>query len=615
MTHTGGDDRAPPRAARRAPATPTARAGAALLVGAGAAVAVLQVLQGVIGQFNPRPAISALITIGVAAASLALDRLRTRRQRRLAIEERRRKLERALVCWPPPLVPDANPYALGVFPRRRDLPADDRYVPRNVDDRLVAAIKQSPFVVVYGPKRSGKSRTALEAAAKALPDAIAVAPNDEDGLRTLLDLQPPMEPTAPQAVLWLDSLERYDEVVDSTMLELLHEIPLDVTIVATIRDDAYRELLSAAGERGDAARAVASAARAFELPAELTTDELRDAHSMYPGEKVDQGLGPCFATAGTEEDAPPVVERKPLPELPDTDGAVVKDPLFTAPTAVALASLALIGIVSLAIGFQKPEPPTIAERADAIKHDLVASGRSVITAQKVTFHGDPSYLFIFHDKRFSNSGPSPSDEIRIYDQRGSKLVERFHFQPREPGFLYQYRYLGDLDSNDEVELYGGFGRNAESSLALLPFILRWDDESASYQITTLQADAPTLTTGVNASSATTPYVNAYRQPVTLTDQGGRTTLSGYRVQDFAITSNPDRYVRALAVKVRTPDIVGRVELQGYGIDLTGERPNLIPCAFGEGRPLFGSWSPTRFLSNEVRERWEAYLKRHQCGPH
>jgi hypothetical protein len=310
-----------------------------------------------------------------------------------------------------------------------------------------------------------------------------------------------------------------------------------------------------------------------------------------------------------------VIERKPLPELSDADGAVVKDPLFTAPAAVALAALALIGIVSLAIGFQKPEPPTIAERADAIKHDLVASGRSVITAQKVTFHGDPSYLFIFHDKRFSNSGPSPSDEIRIYDQRGSKLVERFHFQPREPGFLYQYRYLGDLDSNDEVELYGGFGRNAESSLALLPFILRWDDESASYQITTLQADAPTLTTGVSATTATTPYVNAYRQPVTLTDQGGRTTLSGYRVQDFAITSNPDRYVRALAVKVRTPDIVGMVELQGYGIDLTGERPHLIACVFGEGRPLFGSWSPTRFLSNEVRERWDAYLKRHQCGPH
>ena len=91
MSAIGADGRSALRTARRPAATPTARAGAAILVGATAAVAILQVLQQAIGQFNPRPAISVLITAAVALATLALDRARTRRQRRQAAAEDSKK--------------------------------------------------------------------------------------------------------------------------------------------------------------------------------------------------------------------------------------------------------------------------------------------------------------------------------------------------------------------------------------------------------------------------------------------------------------------------------------------------------------------------------------------
>src|SRR4051794_25788064 len=181
MSANGADGSAAPRTIKRPVATPTARAGAAFLVGAGVAVAVLQVLQQAVGQFNPRPAISVLITVAVALATLALDRLRSRRQARQAAEQRERELERSLICWPPPLLTEVDRYEVGVFPRRRVPPAEDTYIPRSVDERLTAAIAASPFVLVYGPPRSGKSRTALESAIRALPDTVVIAPAGSDG--------------------------------------------------------------------------------------------------------------------------------------------------------------------------------------------------------------------------------------------------------------------------------------------------------------------------------------------------------------------------------------------------------------------------------------------------
>src|SRR5207248_208767 len=123
--------------------------------------------------------------------------------------------------------------------------------------------------LVYGPARAGKSRTALEAATTALPNTVIIAPAGSEGLKDLLDLEPPMKPRAARAVLWLDSLERYHDGIDPTMFDTLGDLDVPVTIVATVRTGDYERLLTSSGERGDAARAVAARARAFEVPAAL----------------------------------------------------------------------------------------------------------------------------------------------------------------------------------------------------------------------------------------------------------------------------------------------------------------------------------------------------------
>jgi hypothetical protein len=619
MSANGADGRSALRAARRPAATPTARAGAAILVGATAAVAILQVLQQAIGQFNPRPAISVLITAAVALATLALDRARTRRQRRQAAAERERQLERTLVCWPPPLLGDVDRYEVGVFPRRRVPPGKDHYIPRSVDERLAAAIASSPFVLVYGPARAGKSRTALEAATRALPNTVVIAPSGSAGLKDLLDLDPPMKPRAAQAVLWLDSLERYHDGIDPTMFDTLGDLDVPVTIVATVRTGDYEKLLTSSGERGDAARAVAARARAFEVPAALDAEELKAAERLYPGEDfTGGGPGARLASTGKEEDDPPRTEPPPPRQVDPPDRPIVRDPLFSLPAAGSLAALLLVAFVALVVGFTKPVPPTLGEQADAIKRHATASGRILEQEQKVDFHGDTSYLFAFQNKNFqklafNDPGP-PSDQLEIYDAVGGKLVRRFSFQPSEGGAEYQYRFSGDLNGNGEAELIGGYGYPREASLALVPFIVFWDDASGRYKLVSLEPDAPALSSRVRARAAARPFLDAYEQPVTFTDRRSRVTLAGYRVQDFAVIKDPARVVSALAVDPRTSSKTGRVELQASIPELAGDAPALVRCIPGGSRPLMSPWSPGRLLFLEISEVWTPFIKAHVCIP-
>jgi hypothetical protein len=607
--------------AKRPVATPTARAGAAFLVGAGVAVAVLQVLQQAVAQFNPRPAISVLITVAVALASLALERLRARKQDRQAKQARERDLERSLICWPPPLLSEVDRYEVGVFPRRRLPPGeDDAYIPRTVDERLTAAIAASPFVLVYGPARSGKSRTALESAIKALPDTVVIAPAGSEGLHELLDLDPPIQPRASQAVLWLDSLERYDDGIDPLMFETFDDLDTPVTIVATVRTDDYEKLLKASGERGDAARAVAARARAFELDVGLDDQELAAAERLYPGEDFTHGPGPRFASSGKEEVDPPKTERTERREVDPPETPTLRDPLFSLPAAGAIAALLLVALVALLTSFTKPEPPSLGEQADAIKSDAAKHGLTLVQQTKVDFHGDPSYLFAFQATSFrarlGSGPPPPSDVIEIWDPVRGKLVRRFRFQPSEPRAEYQYRFSGDLNGNGEGELIGGYGfQNDGSSLALLPFIVFWSDADRAYKIVSLEPDPPSLSRHVHADAAGAALDDLYQRPIVLTDPRDKLELHGYRVQDFAVIKSPARIVTALAVRSRTSTITGRVELQASIPLLSGGQPALLRCIpTGTRHTLMTTWSPARLLYLQIPEVWGPFIKTKDCLP-
>jgi hypothetical protein len=260
-----------------------------------AAVAILEILQRAAGAFELRAWVNVLIVVAVFFATLALTVLRHRK-------DRERQLGAALRSWPLPRMDEAELYRLGVFPPRRDVagPPDAEYVPRgDVDGRLHAALGKSSFVLVFGPARAGKSRTALEAARQILPDALVVAPRDAEGLRQLLELDPPLlsrRSRVPRwsresrAVLWLDGLVRYLEALDDEVLDKIRDGSIPVTVLATIREDEYDVVLGGTGSEAEAAKAVVGAAQAFALPAD--------------------GLGARLSSTGKEEQAPPPRARR-----------------------------------------------------------------------------------------------------------------------------------------------------------------------------------------------------------------------------------------------------------------------------------------------------------------
>ncbi|HMC06647.1 MAG TPA: hypothetical protein VKG89_04540 [Solirubrobacterales bacterium] len=576
--------------------TPEVRAGGATVAVTAVAVAVLGLLQQVADLFELKPVINTLIVVAVFFGTLALSVLKQRKDREAQLTD-------ALRCWPLPRMNQADPYRLGVFPLLRSLErtrvAD--YASRgDVDRRLQRALERSSFVLVYGPPRSGKSRTAFAAASEALGDALVVAPRDADGLRELLELDPPLlsrRSRAPRwrrsskAVLWLDGLERYLDALDANALDAIRAGRIPVTVIATIREDEYDAALEGSGADAEAGKAVASAAQAFHLPA--------------------VGLAERLASSGKDERTP-VAHRV---ERPTTEGdPPIRDPHFALPAGLGLVALALIAVIWLASGLKEPVPLSLSEQADQA---LRAAGTVVLPPAKVDLHGtgQKSWLFAVAPRRTESQieagSPPPSNEIRIYDQRGDELKEEFRFQPDEPGAVFQYRGVQELGGAEM--LVGGYGFLDQALRALLPFIVYWDADSAEYKMEALQDQPPKLSKPLNPTAAARSYLQAYRKPITLRDRDQGLKLSGYRVQDFAITRDPDRLVSALAVDPRTDTRPGRVEVQGSILSVT-PKPDLTPCQFPGARPLVGSWSPDRDLQFEVLDPWKPFIAHHNCVP-
>src|SRR5207248_3845318 len=211
---------------------------------------------------------------------------------------------RALRAWPLPTLRDAEPHHLGVFPASRGYGgsggAMDHYVRRSPDDDVEQAVASSFFVLLYGPRLVGKSRTALEAARRALPDAVVAAPDNGDALVELFEPDSPLRSESRQVVLWLDGLERFVDALDRPALDELRDMECGVTVVATVRTDDWEELLRVGGQPGEGAKAVAARARAFELEQDLDPRERGVAEALFPDADLRDGIGPAVATSGKE---------------------------------------------------------------------------------------------------------------------------------------------------------------------------------------------------------------------------------------------------------------------------------------------------------------------------
>jgi hypothetical protein len=594
----------------RATTGQVARAGAVGAVGLGVVVALLQGLQSVAGSFNPRWQVTALFVLAGICASLLVQRLAARSAEAHAEADRRDLLRANLRAWPLPRLAEAHADKLGVFPARRGL-EDGPYAERDQDGPLRDALERSPVVLVVGLARAGKSRTAFEVARQALPGVRTVVPRDADGLRSALEHEPSRDCEHDEIMLWLDGLERYLEALDGETLDALVEGR--ARVVATVRTQTWERLLAGDGRDAEAAKAVAARARVYELSATLGPEEQARAQRLYPGHDLSRGLGPALATTGRESLKPPARQQPRPREPPSRPGAAHRDLLLVPPATLGAAAVLAIALLAVIGEFDKPRPPTIADQAQEARRAGSAGPRQVVAAERADFHGsgDQSYFFAFGDEEDLPVARARSDELQVFDKRGDELVRAFRFEPRPLGagreaLLFQFRFIGDIDGDGADELVGGYGTPAIRGELLLPFAVDWDEDAGRYRVVSLAPKAPSLETRTRSQDVAGLRA-AYASRLRLRDAEGREGLSGYRAQDFAVTTDPHRLISAYVAGIRRGGDERRVELQSFTFRRTGGRPELTRCRLLDGGPLTAR-APTSKARPLYAVTQEAWLK-------
>ena len=169
-----------------------------------------------------------------------------------------------------PAAKNIEPLTLGTRATSRvpGLPRLPPYVPRSVDGELAAVLRQSGtdggLVVVRGEPFAGKTRTALAVMAEVLANHPVFVPAVPDDLRELSAMVA-REPG--RCVVWLDDLDGHlgGSGVEPRLLGRL--TGLGVTVLATLREEAYDELRQSARGR------VLDLAHIIELPRKWSTEE------------------------------------------------------------------------------------------------------------------------------------------------------------------------------------------------------------------------------------------------------------------------------------------------------------------------------------------------------
>lgn len=171
-----------------------------------------------------------------------------------AIAERWEGLPRLLGVTPPrlatlverlrggdrlPLVGEAELNEFGIYP---DTPV---YATRSeVDAKLDTALRESPFVVVTGESKAGKSRSLAEAVRRFAADRSLIVPKEIAAVATLASGPLPTAPAG--AVVWLEDLDRYlvPGGLDERVLRRFARHDPPITVVATMDGGTYQRYRS-----------------------------------------------------------------------------------------------------------------------------------------------------------------------------------------------------------------------------------------------------------------------------------------------------------------------------------------------------------------------------------
>ncbi|GAA4698863.1 tetratricopeptide repeat protein [Phytohabitans rumicis] len=238
------------------------------------------------------PILGAAAVVAALATALAGNAQQLHARTSERAERRRLAMREGLLIdrrGRPPQVRDIrDATVLGVHPAISDASAGrtnkvPAYVPREIDDRLRARLREGGFVLLVGDSSSGKSRTAVEAMSAVLPDHVLISPLT----RTAVPAAVETAGRARRCVVWLDDLEQYlgaDGLTRARLLQVVAWPDPDRLVLATMRAAEYARVIDPAGderderasrEQAEDARAVLALAETIPLARIFTATELR----------------------------------------------------------------------------------------------------------------------------------------------------------------------------------------------------------------------------------------------------------------------------------------------------------------------------------------------------
>jgi TPR repeat protein len=203
-----------------------------------------------------------------------------------------------------PRAGNLDPYRLGATPSIYGGSSSygyfDAYVPRRVDDALRAALQPGRLVLLVGPSKAGKTRTAFEALGAHWAQARLVVP--VVGALGRLAAHPRLGSSAEPMVVWLDDVHRYLAGTDRLTPGLLARFtarPGRTVILATLRREERDRLRGGAVELSRDVRNLLDAATTIELTSTADDpEEQAAARAVYPAEDLSSaGLAERLAHA------------------------------------------------------------------------------------------------------------------------------------------------------------------------------------------------------------------------------------------------------------------------------------------------------------------------------
>jgi TPR repeat protein len=206
-----------------------------------------------------------------------------------------------------PMVTELDPYRLGATPspfgNTGSYGQFDPYVPRTRDNDLATALadaaERNRLVLLVGPSKSGKTRTAFEAIRTHSPQARLLFPRP--GTFGRLAMDPRLRDSTDTVVVWLDDLDRYLTHADPLTPALLSRLTNrsgPTVVLATVRQE-QRDRLRQSGELTRDPRVLLDHAIVIVL-APLTNENPNEeaaARLAYPGQELQFGLAAHLAGA------------------------------------------------------------------------------------------------------------------------------------------------------------------------------------------------------------------------------------------------------------------------------------------------------------------------------